>query len=441
MRSIHLLLLLALTATLTGLSQDLPTAKAVRQSGPVQIDGQLNEAAWQNAPAHKGVLPLGKREPPQDTEFRLLFDDESLTIGITCWEKEMDKLEARTSIRDHGGVCSDDSVELFLVPGNGYYYQIVVNTLGYVYDGRCFTDPELKQANFRNALLWDNASEIAVWRGADRWSVEMRVFYASLDGFLGFSTPWRLNVCRTESRFGYACWAPVQKGYHDLEHFGYLQGLELPKERFTLDATKLKFPEILLGTNHLQLNLPAQRDGQKFRVLSSLRAWAPGPLPQRSAHPGEFVSRDGQLTVEFEFNVRDYEPLQELVLECQDVQSGAKVLLTTHLFRVPKPFAVTPRWTVFFGSEKEVLLDNTIRVSPLSARGTLRVEVFGASQTVPQLQLNHAVEQPGPLLLGLPMSALGWDGCYRAVLTLDCDGGKAQFNQEVSFFKISAPLY
>ncbi|NLF93057.1 MAG: hypothetical protein GX564_04130 [Oligosphaeraceae bacterium] len=441
MRITHLPLLLALTATLAVLAQDLPTAQAVRQNGPVQIDGQLREAAWQSAPLQKGVLPLGKREPPQDTEFRLLFDDESLTIGITCWEKEMDKLGARTSIRDHGGVCSDDSVELFLVPGNGYYYQIAVNTLGYVYDGRSFTDPERQRASSRGPLLWDNASEIAVWRGPDRWSVEIRVFYASLDGYLGFNTPWRLNVCRTESRFGYACWAPVQKGYHDLASFGYLQGLELPRDRFTLDSTKLEFPEILLGTNQVKLQLPAQRDGQKFRVLSSLRNWVPGPLPQRNAHPGEFVSRAGQLTIEFEFNVRDHEPMQELVLECQDVQSGEKVLLATYLFRVPKPFAVTPRWTVFFASEKEVLLDNIIRVSPLSARGTLRVEVFGASQTVPQLQLSHAVEKPGPMQLGLPLSALGWDGCYRAVLTLDCDGGKAQFNQEVSFFKISAPLY
>ncbi len=437
----HFLALLTFLLPFAILAQDLPTAQAIRQSGPLTIDGQLTEPAWENAPKQKGVLPLGKRETPQDTEFRVLFDDESITIGIECWEKEMAKVGTRATSRDQGSVCSDDSVELFLVPGNGYYYQIAVNTIGYVYDGRSFCDPEQQKLSERGPLLWDNASEIAVWRGKDRWSVEIRVFYASLDGALGFSSPWRLNVCRTESRFGYAAWAPVKKGYHDLAYFGYLDGLELPTDRFTLNATNLKFPEILLGKSDLKLSIPALRDGQEFRILSSLREWAPGALPARTALPGTFVSKDGQLAVELSFAVQNPKPLQELVLECQDQKSGAKVLMATHLFRVPEPFAVTPRWTVFFGSEKEILLDNTIQVSPLSAKGTLRVDVFGQSQDQPQLQITRDIQQPGPLLLGLPLSRLPWDGCYRAVLTLLCDGGKSEFSKEVSFFKIDAPLY
>ncbi len=437
-----LLLLVGLLSSLSILAQDLPTAQAVRQSGVLTIDGQLNEAAWQQAPRHRGMNPLGKREAPQDTEFQLLFDDESLTIGITCWEKEMDKIGARARDRDKGSVCSDDSVELFLVPGNGYYYQIAVNTLGYVYDGRSFVDPEQRRLSLRGALLWDNASEIAVWRGADRWSVEMRVYYSSLDGALGLGEmPWRLNVCRTESRFGYASWGPVKKGYHDLDFFGYLQGLELPRDIFTLNAADLEFPEIFLGANELQLRLPASREGQRFRVLTSLRDWSPGPLPKREAHPGEFVSHDGQLNINFSFTVTDFKPMHELILECQDAQTGAKVLLATHLFRVPEPFATSSRWTVVFGSEPEILLDNTIRISPLSARGTLRVAVFGLHQKQPQLQLSQPVSQPGTLLLRLPTANLTWDGCYRAVLTLECDGDKSQFSKEISFFKLAGPLY
>jgi hypothetical protein len=64
---------------------------ASRASEPIRIDGRLDEAVWQSAPAATGFRQI---EPVQDapatleTEVRVLFDDEHLYVGAVVRDPE-----------------------------------------------------------------------------------------------------------------------------------------------------------------------------------------------------------------------------------------------------------------------------------------------------------------------------------------------------------------
>ena len=81
------------------------TARAVRRPGPIVVDGVPDEKAWQAAPVNTsfthpiskgrlaGELASGKPVPKQaQTEFRVLFDDTTLYIGVVCHEPHPDQI-------------------------------------------------------------------------------------------------------------------------------------------------------------------------------------------------------------------------------------------------------------------------------------------------------------------------------------------------------------
>ena len=67
----------------------VPTARAVRRSGPITLDGKLDEDAW------KGATPITEftqfdpeegKPASQRTEVRFLFDDDALYIGAKMYD-------------------------------------------------------------------------------------------------------------------------------------------------------------------------------------------------------------------------------------------------------------------------------------------------------------------------------------------------------------------
>jgi Domain of unknown function (DUF5916)/Carbohydrate family 9 binding domain-like len=70
---------------------DRPRVRAVRLTGPVEIDGRLDEAAWADAPIVSGftqVDPEEGRPVSERTEARVLFDSEALYIGVRLYDRE-----------------------------------------------------------------------------------------------------------------------------------------------------------------------------------------------------------------------------------------------------------------------------------------------------------------------------------------------------------------
>ena len=91
------------------------------------IDGQLDDAAWQAAPAmdhfYKYWTPMPE-PPPLTTEARLCWNERGLYMGITMFEDQLDKVRATVESRDDPQTWLDDCVEIMVDPrnsGTGYY--------------------------------------------------------------------------------------------------------------------------------------------------------------------------------------------------------------------------------------------------------------------------------------------------------------------------------
>ncbi|HOB04102.1 MAG TPA: carbohydrate-binding family 9-like protein [Propionibacteriaceae bacterium] len=103
---------------------------AYRVDAPLTIDGNLDEAAWQQAPRSPRFVDLvsGARAV-HDTRAAVLWDDDYLHVGY--WVEEP-VVAAQLTERD-SLVYTENDVELF-VAGQDAYYELQLNALGTVYE-------------------------------------------------------------------------------------------------------------------------------------------------------------------------------------------------------------------------------------------------------------------------------------------------------------------
>ena len=63
--------------------------QAVRTTGDIDVDGELNEEAWQNAPVTQDFFRIEPRQGGSyryPTQVRMLFDDKNLYVGAFCYD-------------------------------------------------------------------------------------------------------------------------------------------------------------------------------------------------------------------------------------------------------------------------------------------------------------------------------------------------------------------
>lgn len=206
-----------------------PVGTAVPATGPLTIDGRLDEPAWQTALPLTGfiqAIPDAGRPATEETEVRMLYDDRHLFIGAFMHDTRPDLLVSGTLERDHPGVSAHDIdlfgvfLDTFLDRRNGYLF--LVNPAGAVRDGQAFD-------NSRNLdFAWDAVVEVATQIHDDGWTVEMAIpwttlrFDPSRDEQL-----WGVNFHRSIARRNErTAWAPLDRRHqiHFAERAGTVEG-------------------------------------------------------------------------------------------------------------------------------------------------------------------------------------------------------------------------
>lgn len=95
------------------------TTQAQRTTAEIQVDGRLDEAAWQ---AVQPISRFVQVEPNEGeaislpTEIRILYDDEKLYFAYTCYDPEIEQLNMTEMRRDADGLNDDDHAFLLLDP-------------------------------------------------------------------------------------------------------------------------------------------------------------------------------------------------------------------------------------------------------------------------------------------------------------------------------------
>lgn len=111
-------------------NQDLARYTCYRTTGPITVDGKLDEPDWQAAPVSTPFVDIVTGEPAWfDTRVRLLWDDECLYFGFTAQETDVwGTLTERDS-----KIWEDNDLEVFIA-GENAYYEFEINALNTIYE-------------------------------------------------------------------------------------------------------------------------------------------------------------------------------------------------------------------------------------------------------------------------------------------------------------------
>ena len=171
------------------------TMEAVRidTGDQIVLDGMLDEAVWMRAvPATNFIQrdPDSGQRATESTEVRIIFNADSLYLGVTCFDSEPDKLIANQMARD-GNMGGDDEFQwvfdTFLDGRTGYFFEM--NPRGAMGDA-------LQGADFSSRnRQWDGIWNARAHVSEIGWTLEIEMPFRTLN-FDPNSDKWGINFQR-----------------------------------------------------------------------------------------------------------------------------------------------------------------------------------------------------------------------------------------------------
>jgi hypothetical protein len=212
-----------------------PEYTILRAGAPLRIDGKLDEAAWVAAPAVGDfVFTWWKQGKKEQTQAKLLWDDEYLYVGAICDDAH---ITARHTERD-GKIAEDDCFEVMLAPDPDradVYFNIEFNVLGGILDNFRPDGPTKPRAPKWDAEGVKIAGTYVGTLNDDRdvdqsWQVEVAIPWRNFAAVAKATPPppgtvMHLNLNRHggKTNFQYSQWSPAatpKPSFHTPEALG-----------------------------------------------------------------------------------------------------------------------------------------------------------------------------------------------------------------------------
>ncbi len=210
------ILLWSVPAATAGQQIDYQTAHlerqltAVRTSGPLTIDGVLDEADWNAAPVAKDFIQSEPNEGAKatfDTEVRILYDDSYLYFGVKAFDPEPSKLIITDLTRDYNTRSVDSFgivLDTFHDRRNSYMFH--TNPAGAKFDGQSFNEG---QAFDRN---WDGVWHTRARVTEDGWVAEIAIPFRTVKFRNLAEQSWGVNFLRRNRRLNEdSQWSPIPR--------------------------------------------------------------------------------------------------------------------------------------------------------------------------------------------------------------------------------------
>lgn len=200
---------------------------AARRTGPIDVDGKLDDPAWATAPVSDAFVqsyPKPNAPATDPTQVRVLYDDDALYVGVRMFDAHPDSIVGQLTRRDPTSIYSD----YVYVIVDSYHdrrtaFAFGVNPLGVQRDLLLFNDND-------QDVNWDAVWESAATVDSLGWSAEFRIPFSQLRfgempandqrvwGFEIFR-----DVARRNERDSWAPWDPALNAV--VSRFGDLDGL------------------------------------------------------------------------------------------------------------------------------------------------------------------------------------------------------------------------
>ena len=204
-----------------------PVARAAERTGTINIDGRLDEAAW-NAAQPIGDLiqssPVEGAAPSEKTEIRILYDESAIYIGARMYDSQGAKgvrapLARRDVIMNGGSGLTSDAISLvfdtFRDKNGRVWFEL---------------NPQGVKGDHQNG----DASFDPVWDGEARidsagWTAEFRIPFSQLRFSRDTAQVWGMQVWRKIDRANeydmWAFWRNNEGG--GPAYFGTLEGINV----------------------------------------------------------------------------------------------------------------------------------------------------------------------------------------------------------------------
>lgn len=258
-RCLSLVLVLVLEASTGSAGNSARQVRAVRVTTPPTIDGFLQEEVWKTAePASDFVQrdPEEGQPASEQTEIRVLYDDDALYIGAMMYDARPNEIVARLTRRDN--ILEADRVGIYIDSFHDHLtcYRFGINAAGVKVDVLHYDDGGKEDGS------WDAVWDVQTRLLPNGWSAEvtlpLRIFRYRSDVA---EQEWGINFTRLVTRRGErADWIYIPKkesGF--VSRFGHLVGLRnLPSPR------RIEVLPFVVSKQDWQPVRPYQRPNDKF---------------------------------------------------------------------------------------------------------------------------------------------------------------------------------
>jgi hypothetical protein len=235
------------------------TLEAKRCTQKVIVDGQLKEPAWQEAARADEYVEFRpnvgrKEEEGNHTETFLMYDDEGIYVGGTCFEKDLTHISKELAGRDGFGANDYFGVILDTYNDKLNGFEYFVTPLGEQWDAKLTSNQNSN--NGGEDFSWNAVWKSAVEMHDKGWTFEMFIPYSAIRFGKGKTQDWGLNLTRrrrkTEQQ---STWNPINPNVNGfLTQAGLWTGIRDIKPPLRLQL----FPYFSFYENHYPLRQVGQ---------------------------------------------------------------------------------------------------------------------------------------------------------------------------------------
>jgi Domain of unknown function (DUF5916) len=170
------------------------TLRAVRLTTPLNLDGQIDEAAYDGLVPISDFIqmePAGGEPATEKTEVWLFYDQRNVYVTVRAWESQPDRMIANEMRRDSNNIrqgdCIGFSLDTFYDRRNAFQFE--VNPLGARTDGQSTNERQY-------SADWNPVWDLAVGRFQGGWTMEAAIPFKSLRYSPGRAQIWGFNARR-----------------------------------------------------------------------------------------------------------------------------------------------------------------------------------------------------------------------------------------------------
>jgi hypothetical protein len=201
---------------------------AVRTDEPIVLDGRLDEAAWSRARPATGFTqrqPRTGAPASQNTEVRVLYDDDNLYIGAICYDTEPSRI-IMTDLREDFGTYDNDTIGFSIdsLHDRRTGFNFIVNPAGAKFDSQSAHDGDQINTD------WDAVWDVRTTMNDKGWIAELVIPFKTLRFTRMASQEFGFQISRRLRRNNEdAQWSPLPRRYNSFvrpSFAGTLRGLD-----------------------------------------------------------------------------------------------------------------------------------------------------------------------------------------------------------------------